>query len=424
MFYNILHPELRNPAHKDYRIARIIAFAIILLFLFYLFYMVYFLLNFPITHLQNINNFIGLLLFFAFFAMLRFTPQIKWSLMFLNLSTLPLMYISIYNRGGLYSADIIWMILSILSCIIFIDIYFGVVVSFITFSYLGWLYYQFNLYKQSENPFINYVVSEDPLHYLFTWIFVMIIISVILISFTITLKRTNRKLDDISKNKIYLLEKELSVMTKSISDLRSEISKDFHDEMGNKLASIGILAETLQRKIDADFEKKELTKLTSDIQAKSREVYEGTKDFIWTIDWKNDFLLELYSYIGVFSENVLNVKNINFSSITNITRENNSRITPVLSRQFIFIYKEIITNSLKHSECTEVELSFQYSNNMLYVIVMDNGIGFNPDEKFTRGVQNIKHRASKIKAQITITSKPTFGGVKYEILFPLTTQNG
>jgi len=252
----------------------------------------------------------------------------------------------------------------------------------------------------------------------------MIIISVILISFTFTLKKTNKKLDDFSKNKIDHLKEELSVMTKSISDLRSEISKDFHDEMGNKLASIGILAETLHRKIEANFDKEELTKLTEDIQLKSREVYEGTKDFIWTIDWKNDFLLELYAYIGVFSENVLNVKNINFTSFSNLDEENNVRISPIISRQFIFIYKEIITNSLKHSNCSEVELSFQYSNNILFASISDNGIGFNPNEKFTRGVKNILHRASKINAQITIESKPTFNGVKYLILLPITPQNG
>lgn len=45
-----------------------------------------------------------------------------------------------------------------------------------------------------------------------------------------------------------------------------------------------------------------------------RDLYEGIKDFIWVIDFKYDYIFELYIYLREFGEFFFNKLNINFLS--------------------------------------------------------------------------------------------------------------
>lgn len=418
MILQLLHPVLRDTAHKQHRKAMVMLFSMVTLFVFYLFYSAYFLFNYPLSHHQNINNNLGYLLFVVYFLLIRFTKDIKWPLVLINFGCLPLMYHSIYQTGGLYSSDIVWMLLSIISCILFIDIYFGVLAAIISAGYLIYLYSSVQGVSVEANPFLQYIIADNTFHYLFTWIFVMMLIVVILISFTLNLEKANKKIDDISQNKIKDLEEQLLKMTNNISLLRSEISKDFHDEMGNKLASISIMAETLGHKIEQKEPTEALTSIIEDINTKSREVYSGTKDFIWTIDWKNDYIQELFNYIRNFAEDFLNIRNININVHTNVDQVSTIRINPNLSRQILFICKEIFTNAIKHAQCDEIDFSFMVEGKELHIQIKDNGIGFNTKQNFTRGIQNIFMRSERIGASCQLHAEINAGSA-YFIQLPL-----
>lgn len=419
MFYFLLHPSLRVSNNKEHRYAMVVLYSMITLTVFYIFYVVYYALKFPITYQQNINNFLGIVLFIIFYIVLRLSKKIKWPLAFINLACLPLMYSSIYIRGGIYSADISWMTLTIISTIVFIDIWFGLICSLISFGYLAFLFYQSKYDAATNQFFLHFLNTEGSFHYFFTWTFVFVLTAAIMMAFTITIKRTNQKLDRISSEKINDLEERLQLLTNKISVLRTNISQDFHDEMGNKLATIGILASMLENKMNQSASKESMQPLLAEISDKSKEIFEGTKDFIWAIDWKNDYIIELYHYICNFAENLLNVHQINVTCTSNIAEASKIRMPPTVSRQLIFICKELFTNSLKHAQCNNIGIAFLLEENILTIEIHDDGKGFDFHNIEKRGINNILTRTRKINAVSEFYHSKENTGTRFKLKVPI-----
>lgn len=75
----------------------------------------------------------------------------------------------------------------------------------------------------------------------------------------------------------------------------------------------------------------------------------------------------------------------------------------------IIIYRvvcELINNSLKHSECTTINISLKVENNSLILKYTDNGKGFNPQDVMDcgMGLSNITSRIGSLGGNIEITS--------------------
>jgi signal transduction histidine kinase len=75
------------------------------------------------------------------------------------------------------------------------------------------------------------------------------------------------------------------------------------------------------------------------------------------------------------------------------------------------IFKEAMTNVVKHSEATKVTLSFGKVGGNWYIELKDNGIGFEETGEVSGhfGLGNMKDRADKIQAKLTIASKKNKG---------------
>jgi signal transduction histidine kinase len=85
------------------------------------------------------------------------------------------------------------------------------------------------------------------------------------------------------------------------------------------------------------------------------------------------------------------------------------------------IIQEIVTNTIKHSDCTRLEIIFSKSENNLYINSFDNGVGFNQSEMRLNttgcGISNIKNRINLLNGKIAIQSNP-LDGTKYSIVIP------
>jgi len=83
------------------------------------------------------------------------------------------------------------------------------------------------------------------------------------------------------------------------------------------------------------------------------------------------------------------------------------------------IIQEALTNIKKHAKASKVNINFTSQPNQLSIIIIDNGIGFNPNKiKLGLGLKNIKERAETLEAIIKIQSKVQ-QGTKIEIQIPI-----
>ena len=81
------------------------------------------------------------------------------------------------------------------------------------------------------------------------------------------------------------------------------------------------------------------------------------------------------------------------------------------------IIQELVTNSIKHSQCNVISIQIDVSSLSLQINYHDNGIGFDPDKvKPGLGLNNIRSRVESLNGQISVDSGAS--GTKYFIKLP------
>lgn len=323
----------------------------------------------------------------------------------------PAIYVSSFNdisntsviiwfTGGPYSFDIFWYFTLILGLIVLVETKIGLIVAIVAFFNIAAVFYAsyhnwFDFKQQAQA-----ISFEGNLSNLLS-VFIILII----ISFFATKKDLYEEEIIVEKDlNINNLESELELRLLEINKLRADIARDFHDVMGNKLASIANISQmlTIKSYTNENF-KEELIR----INALSKELYSGTKDFIWTMDINNNSLYNVYFYLKDFADSLFEFSNMNFLSNPLSNEIPDKHVSQLWSSQIILITKEILTNSLIHSKATEVEFTLHFNkNNILQLSIIDNGVGFDFNTlKRLNGIKNVIKRADSIGCTVNIESE-------------------
>ena len=188
-------------------------------------------------------------------------------------------------------------------------------------------------------------------------------------------------------------------LEREITNVRENIAQDFHDDLGNKLARISLFSNLMMKDESAENKlKQKLTQITED----ANYLYAGTRDFIFSLKKNSDYPEELVTYLSDFGEECYKSTAIKFR--VNKQLDSNARLPYYWSKQLIFIFKEAMTNALKHSGATEVTLHFLLQKNLLVVKCIDNGKGFEVNKIILNGIAHMKQRAKKISGELKVTS--------------------
>jgi signal transduction histidine kinase/ligand-binding sensor domain-containing protein len=194
--------------------------------------------------------------------------------------------------------------------------------------------------------------------------------------------------------------------------LRKEISHDFHDELGNELAKLTNRLAIL--KIQNLLNSETYEQLNYSLQ----RIIQGTRDFIWSLDSENSDLSNLLIHLKDFGERFFSEKKINFSFHGQLPSK--IMLPAGHSRQINFIFKEAMTNSFRHANATQVHFGIEEISSGVRIYLRDNGVGYPAKTKSAGGLTNIRNRAIKIGATITIENQiEFFRGAKVELLIKI-----
>ena len=200
------------------------------------------------------------------------------------------------------------------------------------------------------------------------------------------------------------------IKNEEIVKVRRQVAEDFHDQVGNQLASITVLVQLIQaRLVSGDKEVDDLLKKLGEF---SRTLFTGTRDFVWAIDPRSDKVNEMLIYIRDFGEELFEYSEVNFHVETNDTYNANLELPVGWSRHIVYIFKEALINSLRHAECKNVYLNFNVTDHNYVLELKDDGRGLNgyhQDDFLGMGLKNMKERAQKIGGEIAITSDNSAG---------------
>ncbi len=205
--------------------------------------------------------------------------------------------------------------------------------------------------------------------------------------------------------------------------VRTRIAADLHDDIGTGLSQMALLSDVVKRQIRSQQEASE--DLLTDIARTGRELVDAMSDIVWAIDPRRDDLKNVVYRVRQLATDALDIRGIRWEFLAPEASEN-VKLNPEQRRHIYLIFKEAITNIVRHADCGSIRLSLNVSDHRLVAEIRDDGAGFavsTSSDPSTRtrggnGLVNMRARAAELGGQVEIESSPG-GGTRLTLSVPL-----
>ena len=202
---------------------------------------------------------------------------------------------------------------------------------------------------------------------------------------------------DITERKI-LERKILSAVIETEDKERQRFSEDLHDGLGPLLSTIRLYFNQLNMKNLSEEEKDSLLKTTYDMLDEAISTTRSIANNILPGTISDNGLV---SAINSFCHRVQHTGVVNFEIDSNLEKRLDRNIEKTIYRIVI----ELINNTIKHANATEVRLSIYDHGDIVEITYSDNGSGFDMDRVTAGlGLENIRNRCKSIDADLVMES--------------------
>lgn len=188
---------------------------------------------------------------------------------------------------------------------------------------------------------------------------------------------------------------------------RARIAKDIHDDLGADLTQIAFLGELAQQDRS---EPEKVAERIGTISSTARQAVKSLDEIVWAVNPRNDTLPHLIDYAGQFAVDYLRPAGIRCR--LDIPEQIPPRVLSTNLRHNLFLaIKEALHNIVKHAGATEIWLHVGLREEMLEMIIEDNGRGFAqaPDNALADGLRNMRQRLAEIGGECRVESQPDTG---------------
>ncbi|MBT8288686.1 MAG: histidine kinase [Bacteroidia bacterium] len=242
---------------------------------------------------------------------------------------------------------------------------------------------------------------------------ILLVSALIIIFFVVFQKRKNKILIDKMKEKQrfeeVLLESQIEIQEQTLKNVGQEL----HDNVGQLLSyasmQLNLIASTSTDGLKTKIEdaKKVIGESIDEVRAMSKSLNQDVIANFGLISSVNHEIERL---------NKLQTIQASLSLLSDKLVFNSRQDELILFR----IIQEFISNTLKYSNATNLDIRMEpYSDNIL-ITLPDNGDGFDADDiKAGSGLINMKSRANLIKTDIEYTTIPG-DGVRLRLFYPTT----
>ncbi|MEM6722419.1 MAG: two-component regulator propeller domain-containing protein [Bacteroidota bacterium] len=191
--------------------------------------------------------------------------------------------------------------------------------------------------------------------------------------------------------------------------IRKKNAADFHDELGHKLTKIGLFLGLAQRAKASENHK--MADYLAQTEKYVNQLSGGIRDFIWVLDPNKDSLLDTFSRLQAFGDQLFDYTDIRFKANNQIKDYDAIKLDLDQRRQIVLIFKEAMNNALKYSKSQHAILSCTKTGNNIELQFSDDGVGFDLNRLNGKGygLKNLNMRAEKIDALLHIDSAPEQG---------------
>lgn len=211
--------------------------------------------------------------------------------------------------------------------------------------------------------------------------------------------------------------------------VREQTARDYHDQLGHQVAKITLFGELIRRELSSprpfamsqsanssDFadlperQSRHLLRYLQKITDSATRLGTDTRDFIWSLNPEKDTLYDVAIHLRQFAESLFEDTDVRLS-VHGIAQELEHLKLPMDERRnLVLLFKEALTNALKHANCDEILLSFAITKSGYEIRLADDGAGMETvDFQRGNGFSNMKKRAELIGGILKIFSQPGQG---------------
>lgn len=209
--------------------------------------------------------------------------------------------------------------------------------------------------------------------------------------------------EEINRQKIRDLENTLKIETMQSmlagqESERQRVAQDLHDSVGGLLAAIKIQLETMlskkpERAQDDDWIK--IKALLDETVSETRHIARNMQPSALLEFGLVTALRDLTN--RVHGEGVPHITFQHFGEFADLNRE--------IALNCYRIIQELIQNSLKHAQATEIMVQITRTDNQVALLVEDDGTGFDPESNQKgMGTDNVARRAQFLKGELSVQS--------------------
>ena len=184
-----------------------------------------------------------------------------------------------------------------------------------------------------------------------------------------------------------------------IEKLKLKIASDLHDNIGAGLTEISILSEVAERSEghSSSIVKKDLQKISDT----ARQLVDSMSDIVWVVNPQRDSLHDLIVKLKDSYNEFFSSIGISFQ-VKNVEKSDDIKLPMEYKQNLLLMFKEAINNAIKHSGCKKIILEAYYKNDLIEIVLKDDGNGFDLNNvKFGNGIKNMESRANKIKGKLS-----------------------
>lgn len=243
---------------------------------------------------------------------------------------------------------------------------------------------------------------DDIQTYLDSWIAVFISLVMFVGSFYI--KQIFNLQDRINRLRKENESKVLSAIIRTEEKERQKFSKELHDGLGPLLSSIKMAISAINKNSIGERNEKIIEKTEYSINEAIIAIKEISNSL-------SPHILERFGLekaIKAFTDTISAGRQLAIRISSNIKGKRFDYNTEVVLYRII---GELITNTIKHANASEIELSIYNYESELELVYSDNGQGFDiqQNEDKGMGLANIKSRVKSLGGELEIHSKPKQG---------------
>ena len=213
-----------------------------------------------------------------------------------------------------------------------------------------------------------------------------------------------------------LLYTKLEIQQQTMQD----ISREIHDNIGQRLTLASIYANQLAFENKYPMANERIGAIGCIINESLSELRSLSKN----LRNSHEEIAELEDLV---QNECSRVNALNICKVECHFSETNFKISTTIKNFILRILQEFLQNSLKHANCKNVTLDFEYRDTGLFIHVADDGVGFNvksKDEEKIGGIElsNMKKRAELIGADFSLKSV-LHKGTDLNLFIPLSKLN-